>query len=55
MKAFLLLYVLTIWNEYVCGVNTLSVHPQQASLKVCLTTVGFEPVTFGILVQCSAN
>jgi hypothetical protein len=35
-------------REYdVCGV-TLSVHPHRASWKVCLTTVGIEPETFGI-------
>jgi hypothetical protein len=28
----------------------LSVHPHRASWKVCLTTVGIEPATFGILV-----
>jgi hypothetical protein len=33
-------------GEYdVCDV-TLSVHPHRASWKVCLTTVGIEPVTF---------
>jgi hypothetical protein len=37
-------------GEYdVCSV-TLSVHPHRASGKVCLTTVGVEPATFGILV-----
>jgi hypothetical protein len=42
-----------IWTSlfnYVCDA-TLSVHPHQASWKVCLTTVGIEPATFGILVQ----
>ena len=32
----------------VCGV-TLSLYPHRASLKICLTTVGIEPTTFGIL------
>ena len=41
-------------GEYLYGV-TLSVHPHGASWKVCLTTVGIEPATFGILVQCSTN
>ena len=42
-------------GEYdVCDV-TLSVYPHQASSKICLTTVGIEPTTFGILAQCSAN
>ena len=30
--------------ECVCGV-TLSVYSHQASLKICLTTVGIEPAT----------
>ena len=38
----------------VCDV-TLSMHPHRASWNVCLATVGIEPATFGILVQCSAN
>ena len=33
----------------------LSVHPHRESWKVCLTTVGIEPATFEILVQCSVN
>ena len=34
---------------------TLSVYPHRAGWKVSLATVGIEPATFGILVQCSAN
>ena len=34
-------------------VQTLEVRPV-ASL-ICLTTVGFEPTTFGMLARCSAN
>ena len=30
------------------------IHTGQA-WKICLATVGFEPTTFGILAQCSAN
>ena len=42
-------------GEYdTCDV-TLSEYPQRTSLKLCLTTVGIEPTTFGILDQCSAN
>ena len=38
----------------VCGV-TPSVHSHRASWTVYLTTVGIEPTTFGIPVQCSTN
>ena len=42
-------------GEYdACDVS-LSVYPHRASLKLCLTTVGIETTTFGILAQCSAN
>jgi hypothetical protein len=30
---------------------TLSVYARRASLKICLTTLGIEPTTFGILAQ----
>ena len=39
-------------GEYVCGV-TLSVHPHRASWKVCLTTVGIEPKSIGLVFQRS--
>jgi hypothetical protein len=45
--------LISAWQQpcfYVCDV-TLSVHPHRASWNVCLTTVGIEPATFGILVQ----
>ena len=42
-------------SEYDVCDFTLSVHPHRASWKVCLATVGIEPATFGVLVQCSAN
>ena len=42
-------------GEYdACDVS-LSEYPHRASLKLCLTTVGIETTTFGILAQCSAN
>jgi hypothetical protein len=40
-------YTETYVQHDACDV-TLSVHPHRASLKVCLTTVGIEPATFGI-------
>ena len=33
-------------ENYVCGV-TLRLYPHRASTKICLTTVGIEPTTFG--------
>ena len=37
-------------GEYDACDVTLSVYPHRASLmKICLTTVGIEPTTFGIL------
>ena len=42
-------------GEYDTRDVTLSVYPHRASLKLCLTTVGIEPTTFGILAQCSAH
>ena len=48
-------YFVQYSGEYdVCDV-TLSVHPHRESWKVCLTTVGIEPETFGIRVQCSTE
>ena len=43
-------------GEYDACDVTLSVYAHRASLvgiDICLTTVGIEPTTFGILAQCS--
>ena len=38
-------------GEYDACDVTPSVYPHRASLKICLTTVGIEPTTFGILAH----
>ena len=42
-------------GEYDACDVTLSVYPHRARLKNMPDTVVFEPTTFGILAQCSAN
>jgi hypothetical protein len=42
-------------GEYDAYDVTLSVHPHQAGLKMCLGTVEIKPTTLGILDQCSAK
>ena len=38
---------------YICDVVSECVHTGQAEKFACMTTVGIEPATFGMLVQCS--
>ena len=45
-------YVLR-WKSYFGF--TLSFQPHRATVKICLTTAGMIPTTFGMFTQCSAN